>query len=218
MRVSHNNEINIGFSHFEFIQSKQHEIALVQKYDLTAILLHWKRTKNTRKAVDYLLNSNYFKQIIIWNNNPAINLEKHSILKQNYSLDLIRIINSKENLKDEAKYRACAEANTIACFYVDDDWDASFYLNSLIADFRSDPHVLHSVTDPYTFYTNLVWTYFDRDIDLHTGFSWIGCGSIFLREYAQRHLQYLKTYLAKNRSESIQIIRTNLHVIKSFYC
>ncbi|CAF1162573.1 unnamed protein product [Adineta steineri] len=88
----------------------------------------------------------------------------------------------------------------IACFYVDDGWDASFYLKSLIADFRADLYVLHSVTDPGTFYRNLMWSYFDKNINLHTGFSWIGCGSIFLREYAQRHIRYLHAYLKDNRN------------------
>ncbi|CAF1185454.1 unnamed protein product [Rotaria magnacalcarata] len=199
-RYNYGNEINIGFSDFEIVQSKNYEIELEKKYDVTATLLHWKRTKSVKRAVSYLLDFNFFKEIIIWNNNPEINLEKSVLVKNNASFDRIRIINSKENLKDEAKYRVCAEAKTMACFYVDDDWNAAFYLKSLIADFRSDPYVLHSVTEPYTFYTNLVWTYFDKSIDLHTGFSWIGCGSIFLREYAQRHLQYLQVYLKNNRN------------------
>ncbi|CAF1522768.1 unnamed protein product [Rotaria sordida] len=200
-RYNYGNYINIGFSEFEFLQAKQREIELQQKYDLTAILLYWQRSASVIKAVNYLLDSNLFKEIIIWNNNPNINLEKTIFKKNNYSLDSILIINSKENLKDEAKYRACAQAKTIACFYSDDDWDTSFYLKSLIADFRVDPYVLHSATDPYTFYTNLMWTYFDNKIDLHTGFSWIGCGSIFLREYAQQHLQYLQIYLKNNHSK-----------------
>ncbi|CAF1004814.1 unnamed protein product [Rotaria magnacalcarata] len=198
IRYNYGNQINIGFSDFELIQAKNREGELQQNYDFTAILLHWKRSDSTKIVVDYLLHSNLFKEIIIWNNNPQINLEKSLFQNYNHSLESIRIINSKENLKDEAKYRACAEAKTMACFYVDDDWDASFYLKSLIADFRADPYVLHSVTDPYTFYTNLMWTYFDSEINLHSGFSWIGCGSIFLREYAQRHLQYLQMYLKNN--------------------
>ncbi|CAF3829428.1 unnamed protein product [Rotaria sp. Silwood1] len=200
VQYNYTDHINIGFSEFEFLQAKQHEIELEQKYDISAILLHWKRSESTAKAADYLLAANLFKEIIVWNNNPNIYLTKTTLKTNNHSLDSIRIINSKENLKDEAKYRACAEAKTIACFYVDDDWDASFYLKSLIADFRADPYILHSVTDPYTFYTNLIWSYFDNTINLHAGFSWIGCGSIFLREYAQRHLQYLQIHLKNHRN------------------
>ncbi|CAF4061365.1 unnamed protein product, partial [Adineta steineri] len=167
---------NIGFTEIELLQAKQREIDLIQKYELSAIVLHWKRSASVARAINNLVNSKLFKEIIIWNNNPQITLEKTQFQHNTSFLVDIRVINSKENLKDEAKYRACAEANSIACFYADDDWDASFYLKSLIADFRADPYVLHSVTDPGTFYTNLMWSYFDRDINLHTGFSWIGCG------------------------------------------
>ncbi|CAF4704083.1 unnamed protein product, partial [Rotaria magnacalcarata] len=34
--------------------------------------------------------------------------------------------------------------------------------------------------------------------DLHAGFSWIGCGSLFLREHAQRHHQLLRMNLRNN--------------------
>ncbi|CAM4951560.1 unnamed protein product [Rotaria socialis] len=171
IRYNYGNQINIGFNDFELIQAENREVELRQNYDLTAIVLHWKRSDGTKIVVDYLLHSNLFKEIIIWNNNPQINLEKSLFQNYNHSLESVRIINSKENLKDEAKYHTCAEAKTMACFYVDDDWDASSYLKSLIADFRADPYVLHSATDPYTFYMNLMWTYFEREIDLHSGFS-----------------------------------------------
>ena len=203
------NVVNIGFSQFDLLQHKQRETELEQKYNLTAILLVWKRSVRARALVRKLTNSVFFKEVIIWNNNPSITLESTSFHSAPSSQSTIRIINSKENLKDEAKYRACAEAKTVACFYVDDDWDVSPYLRSLIASFRADPYVLHSVTDLYTFYTNLMWSYFDAQIDLHTGFSWIGCGSIFLREYAQQHLHYLHTYLAHNRGEQRMIMSRN---------
>ncbi|CAF1000345.1 unnamed protein product [Adineta steineri] len=207
---------NIGFTEIELLQAKQREIDLIQNYTLSAIVLHWKRSASVARAVNNLVNSKLFKEIVIWNNNPQITLEKTQFQQNTSFLVDIRVINSKENLKDEAKYRACAEANNIACFYADDDWDASFYLKSLIADFRADPYVLHSVTDPGTFYTNLMWSYFDRDINLHTGFSWIGCGSIFLREYAQRHIEYLHTYLKNNRIGHTRELQNNIDMNLSF--
>jgi hypothetical protein len=187
--------INLGFSDFELQQAKLRETDLEHKYDLTAILLHWERLQGVQITLKHFLDTHLFKEIIIWNNNPQINLTVDQLLPNETLTKNIRIINSKENLKDEAKYRACAEANTSACFYADDDWNTSHYIKSLIASFRSDPNLLHSVTEPYTFYTNLVWSYFDTTIDLHTGFSCIGCGSVFLREHAERHLQLLHKYL-----------------------
>ena len=191
--------MNLGFSLFELEQAKSREIEISKTYDITALLLHWKRLEGVKKTIKYLLDTNLFPKIILWNNNPQINLTYRHFTNNSRAKKRIRIINSKENLKDEAKYRACAEATTQACFYVDDDWDISRYIRSLIASFRSDPDVLHTVTDAYTFYTNLVWSFVDEAIDLHTGFSWIGCGGIFLRAHAERHLQLLRTYLKNQK-------------------
>ena len=122
------NSINLGFSVFEYEQAKLEEIEVENEYDLTAVLLHWKRLEGVQKTLQYLLRINLFKQIIIWNNNPHINLTFHHLIKKNHSKKLVRIINSKRNLKDAAKYRACTEGKTRACFYVDDDWNISHYL------------------------------------------------------------------------------------------
>ena len=189
--------MTLGFSHFVVVQAKEREIQSEHDYQLTGVVLHWKRLQGVQHAVQRLLDSRLFKELIVWNNNPEINLTADALVPNNYSSNLIRVINSKENIKDEAKYRACSEAKTAACYYADDDWDTSDYIGSLVASFHSDPTRLHSVTEPGTYYTNLMWSYFDSHIDLHTGFSWIGCGSVFLREHAQRHLQLLHHHLGK---------------------
>ncbi|UJR32727.1 hypothetical protein I4U23_020186 [Adineta vaga] len=185
-------------SPFQFETEKLREKQLEYEYNLTGIILHWKRLHGVRKTISYFLQTDLFHEIIVWNNNPQINLTILKLDIKNYSTENIRIINSKDNLKDEAKYRTCIAAKTRACFYVDDDWDISHYTKSLIASYRSDPNLLHSITEPFTYYTNLLWSYFDDTIDLHTGFSWIGCGSVFSREHAQRHLQFLDKCLSNN--------------------
>jgi len=176
-------------------QAKSRELDVENKYQVTAIILHWKRSLGIRQLIQYYLNSTLFKEIIVWNNNPQVNLTYIDIVTNNNSSTLIRIINSKENLKDQAKYRACATAQTLVCFYADDDWDVSRYMKTLIASFRSDPNALHSATNEFTFYNNLLWTFTDARIDLHTGFSWIGSGSVFLRQHAERHLQLLMMHI-----------------------
>jgi hypothetical protein len=186
------------------------EIQLEKDYDLTAILLHWKRFEAVKRSFKSLRYTGRFKQIIIWNNNPKVTLTVGHFILNASSSSYLHIVNSKVNLKDKAKYQACVEAITRACFYVDDDWNAVHYTKSLIASFRSDPNLLHSVTDPYTYYTNLVWSYFDRTIDLHTGFSWIGCGSVFLRQHAQKHLQFIDKYLKRRRSKKLMQLRTEI--------
>ena len=205
--------LNLGFSAFELKRAKSQEMQASQTYDITALLLHWKRMDGLKKTLQHILDTNLFSKIIIWNNNPQITLTHRHFTNNSRATKRLRIINSKQNLKDEAKYRACAVATTKACFYVDDDWDVSRYIRSLIASFRADPDRLHAVTDAYTFYTNLVWSYMDEAIDLHTGFSWIGCGSLFLRVHAERHLQLLHKYL-KNQTGAHKL--DTLDVLFSF--
>ena len=210
IRTELSESMNLGFSAFELEKAIRHEAALKDQFDLTAVLLHWQRLTGLRNTLQYLVQSKLFVEIILWNNNPGINLTHSHLTNTNHSIKNLRIINSRENLKDIAKYRACAEAKTRACFYVDDDWNTAHYLRSVIASFRSDPTVLHAVTDEYTSYTNLVWSYFDRSIDLHTGFSWIGCGGIFLRQHAEQHLRFLRSFLGQNQSRTLTVITDNL--------
>jgi hypothetical protein len=176
-------------------QAKNRELDLENKYQVTAIILHWKSLLRVQQIIQNYVNSKLFKEIIVWNNNPQVHLTYSQIVTNYNSSTLIFIINSKENLKDQAKYRACTQAQTLVCFYADDDWDVSRYMKTLIASFRSDPNILHSATNEFTFYNNLIWTFTDARIDLHTGFSWIGSGSVFLRQHAERHLQLLMMHI-----------------------
>ena len=191
------NEISFqptGFSDVEvqYELNRYHQIK--NEYQLTGIILHWRRMTGVRELVKTMLeNEDLFPHIVVWNNNPLKKLSFKDLLISNTSR--IEIVNSDVNIKDQAKYRACQLAKTNACFYVDDDWDIRLYMRSLYASFLLEPTILHAITDQFTYFTNLMWTFFDQSIDLHTGFSWIGCGSIFSRDNAVRHLKYLTYFL-----------------------
>ncbi|UJR23174.1 hypothetical protein I4U23_026194 [Adineta vaga] len=161
--------INIGFSLFEFEQAKLNEIELEQKYTLTAILWHQKKLSKVTKLVKYLFDSHLFKEIIIWNNNLHINLSLHQITSDAHVIKSIRIINSKENWTYTMKYYACLHANTTGCYFIDDSWDRPYYIKSLIAIFRSNPHDLHLITNSYISYA-----------------------SILLRNYTQQYVEFLQ--------------------------
>jgi hypothetical protein len=176
-------------------QAKSRELDLENKYQVAAVILHWKSLSRVQQLIQYYVNSKIFKEIVIWNNNPQINLAYSELFTNNNSSARIFIINSKENLKDQAKYHACTTAHSLVCFYADGDSDVSPYMKTLIASFRSDPNVLHTVTNDITYYNNMLWTFTDTRIDLHTGFSWIGSGSVFLREHAERHLKLLTIHV-----------------------
>lgn len=183
-------EINVQYEINKYNQLKQ-------EYQLTGIILHWKRMNGVQQLVKTMLEyDDLFSNIVVWNNNPNKKLTFNDLsIEENKR---IVIFNSDSNIKDQAKYRACQLAKTKACFYVDDDWDIRLYMRSLYSHFLLEPTILHSITDQFTYYTNLMWTFFDKDIDLHAGFSWIGCGSVFSRDVAVRHLKYLNYFLDTN--------------------
>ncbi|CAF1320690.1 unnamed protein product [Rotaria magnacalcarata] len=78
-------------------QAKSLEVEYEQQYQLTAVVINWKRLSSVQLAVQRYLNATHFRRIIVWNKNPAINLTYREILPQNQSFDLIHIINSKKN-------------------------------------------------------------------------------------------------------------------------
>lgn len=187
-------ELTNGFSEVDIQYELTKYNQIKTEYQLTGIILHWRRLNGVRELVKTMLQyEDLFPNIIVWNNNPKKTLTFEDLLIENTSR--IEIINSDENIKDQAKYRSCQLAKTQACFYVDDDWDIKMYMQSLYSSFLLEPTILHAITDQFTYFTNLMWTFFDKNIDLHTGFSWIGCGSIFSRDNAVRHLKYLKYFL-----------------------
>ncbi|CAF3480933.1 unnamed protein product [Rotaria sordida] len=186
--------LKISFSNDDIQYELDKYIQLKNQYQLTGIVLHWKRLNGVQELVKTMLEyENLFSNIIIWNNNPMQHLTFQDLLIENNNRT--EIVNSNVNIKDEAKYRACQLAKTNACFYVDDDWDIRMYVRSLYSHFLLEPTILHAITDQFTYFTNLMWTFFDESINLHTGFSWIGCGSVFSRDNAVRHLKYMNFFL-----------------------
>ncbi|CAF1021730.1 unnamed protein product [Rotaria sordida] len=186
--------LKISFSNDDIQYELDKYIQLKNQYQLTGIVLYWKRLNGVQKLVKTMLEyENLFSNIIIWNNNPMQHLTFQDLLIENNNRT--EIVNSNVNIKDEAKYRACQLAKTNACFYVDDDWDIRMYVRSLYSHFLLEPTILHAITDQFTYFTNLMWTFFDESINLHTGFSWIGCGSVFSRDNAVRHLKYMNFFL-----------------------
>ncbi|UJR22913.1 hypothetical protein I4U23_025941 [Adineta vaga] len=194
--------LNNGFNNHEIVLELVRYDQLKDHYQLTGIILHWQRLTGVQNLLKTMLEfDDLFVDIIIWNNNPTKNLTLTDLLIN--SNDRIQIVNSKVNIKDEAKYRACELAKTNACFYADDDWDVRMYVRSLYSHFLLEPTILHAMTDQFTYFTNIMWTFFDQTIDLHTGFSWIGCGSVFSRENAIRHLKYLEYFLDNEQNRDL---------------
>lgn len=148
-----------GFSDVEIEYEVNKYNQLKNEYQLTGIILHWRRLNGVRQLVRTMLEyDDLFPQIIIWNNNPAKELTFEDLSIEPNARVLIH--NSDRNIKDQAKYRSCQLAKTQACFYVDDDWDIRLYMRSLYSSFLLEPTILHAITDQFTYFTNLMWTFF----------------------------------------------------------
>ncbi|KAI9143800.1 hypothetical protein BKA69DRAFT_1122848 [Paraphysoderma sedebokerense] len=184
---------------------------------VTAVLLNWKRKDNLRKIVLHLNRYTFIKEIIIWNNNQMMELST----KDFPSVTPLNIYNSLVNLHDFGKYLACSLAKYRYCYFQDDDWlnvyMRSLYLNFLTGKQEAEAeHWLqdgnidaeNEPMDPRTdipidgIWTNTIpeihvehqrWmnVIVDSDINLHTGFTWIGTGSFISQTLVQAFLQHL---------------------------
>jgi hypothetical protein len=159
---------------------------------VTAVLLSWKRRDNLLAVVRQLERIGWIREVLVWNNNPDLPLSPDFFGSLSVAL---RVHNSPVNLKDEAKYTACAMAAHSVCFYQDDDWNTGFYLEGLFRSFLSEPDHLHAVTEITTAWQEWHWTFYDAALGLHTGHAWIGCGAMFRRDLAVQFLRKLDVEL-----------------------
>lgn len=187
--------INIGFSFFEFEQAKDREREAKVQYDLTAILLHWNESEDIKKTLKYLVKSNVFKEIIVWNNNPHTNVTIDHLIKNIDSEIPIRLIHSKENIRNLGIYYACIESTGRACFYVDHRRKHFPYLKSMASSFRSAPSLLH-----------LISNYSTSRSDLYNEILVNSYGRVFLREYVQGYVQILNKYMEHRTGKKKNIL------------
>ena len=107
----------------------------------------------------------------------------------------------------------------IYCYMQDDDWDNK-YLRSLYSNFLRSPHLLHTTTNAFVHFLSWSWTFFEPgmwisfyfsfspfspfppsnkllDVNLHTGFSWLGTGAIATKENVQRFIYSQTSLIAR---------------------
>jgi len=176
-----------GFSPKAVAAAMDRETNLRNSLRATACLLHWKRTGNLLKVIHSLLRLRLFDEVVVWNNNKNVTITVAALRQGGIKPEVkLIVVNSADNLRDMAKYRACERATNPVCYYQDDDWVTASYAPSLYAAFLMEPGLLHTATEPFTFYTNLKWSYANVSHNLHAGFTWICGGGFFLRRAATR--------------------------------
>ena len=158
--------------------------------DTTAIVLHWKRTDNVRLVVAHLCRYTFFDSVLVWNNNPEIQLThkvRAGALLNFFSFILLlthliphslntgpqtfatsrcpasklRIYNSPRNLLFIARFLACAQADTPYCYFQDDDWLVR-PLRALYTQFGRDPEgpVVVQTSDQVSMLFGLEWCFY----------------------------------------------------------
>ncbi|KAG2180100.1 hypothetical protein INT43_003888 [Umbelopsis isabellina] len=159
---------------------------------VTAVLLGWKRFESLKFIIQYLTRYPFIKEIIIWNNNVETRLNI-----MDFDLDVsksmhveIKVFNSYENLHDTAKYTTCSMATYDYCYFQDDDW-LNLYMDSMYTNFMRYPDLIHSNTMPIIHLEHKRWQFTNTEINMHSGFTWLGCGSFAPRWKIQNFLAQL---------------------------
>ncbi|KAI0783308.1 hypothetical protein C8Q75DRAFT_795483 [Abortiporus biennis] len=135
--------------------------------DTTAVILNWSRFPNILLISSLLCSpvlNDIISEVFIWNNNPKP-ISYEDFKQTGCPTHKLRIHNSPENIYFQARFIACAQANTSLCFIQDDD-----YL--IRRDTFRNPTI-------------------DGGIDIHTSFTWLGHGTMLHRSEAEDFLSLM---------------------------
>lgn len=69
--------VDIIASRFSVYGDAPENYAHLRIYEpVTAVLLHWKRTRGLSLVLSHLIRYPYIKEVIVWNNNPNVTVTK----------------------------------------------------------------------------------------------------------------------------------------------
>jgi hypothetical protein len=80
----------------------------------------------------------------------------------------VTVINAPENMHDEGRHRACAEASTALCFYIDDDFLPQ-HVDVLVASYLRFPNRIHAFTNERVYWNNRRWSFKSKLKPVHMG-------------------------------------------------
>ncbi|KAF8931099.1 hypothetical protein EDD21DRAFT_445532 [Dissophora ornata] len=169
---------------------------------VTAVILSWKRKGGVKAVVAHLRRYPFIQEILIWNNNPEVVLKASEFefrgqmrdgVINNTTLNTgpsVTVFNSVANLHDFSKYTTCTLAKYDHCYIQDDDW-INLSLDSMYTVFVDHPSSLVTSTIPAMYAQQRTWMFQNRQIGLHTGFSWLGAGSFMPKKAVFKFLLQL---------------------------
>ena len=149
--------------------------------DISAVLLSWKRPENIRRIVPELLQENRFREIIIWNNNPEVQLA--------FDDHRVRVLNRPdgENVGTWGRFLAAREANSEIIYTQDDDCVVG-NIRELCETFQADPsRVVYSLKLGHLADVAAALPGGQQGVLL-------GWGSVFRREWTEAFAAYLERF------------------------
>ncbi|BGP40383.1 hypothetical protein JCM10449v2_004345 [Rhodotorula kratochvilovae] len=192
---------------------------------VTAVVLHWKRRKGLELVLRHITRYPFIREVIVWNNRPGIDLAVEDFhISAPPGSDLapakLRIVNSPSNVHDAGKHLACSMATFEHCYFNDDDW-LNVYMDTTYTKYLeccSGRGVtgagaggrIASNTLPIIHLEHRRWRFENPDIDLHTGFTWLGTGS-----FAPRHLS--RRFMQQQSASPVPLSRTQSLVADMFF-
>ncbi|KAI0756476.1 hypothetical protein C8Q80DRAFT_1128851 [Daedaleopsis nitida] len=190
------------FDAFGRVSALQLNGTTADKPDVTAVVLNWSRFPNVMLITSLLCGSwleGTIAEVLIWNNSPR-KLSHEDFKNTGCPKSKLRIHNAPYNVLFQARYLACAQANTKHCFIQDDDYLVrSEIVQTLYARITEPgaPSAIHLLPPHEHLSTTL------REIhvpaqdeshisDIHTSFAWLGHGTMLRRSEAQNFLGLLR--------------------------
>lgn len=101
---------------------------------ISACLVTWRRPENTRRIVEQLLTLDFVGEVLVWRNDPSVNLWLPT--------PKVRIIDSHTNVICYGRY-LCAEKAAYPLVYVQDDDVLVNDIPALVQRFLADPTRIH---------------------------------------------------------------------------
>ncbi|TFK77445.1 hypothetical protein BDN72DRAFT_808273 [Pluteus cervinus] len=162
--------------------------------DTTAIVLNWSRLSNVVYIASILCSESLnhaIQTVFIWNNNPNP-LTHKDFIQSSCPENKLTIYNSPENVYFQARFMACAQANTSYCFMQDDDfvvWPE--VLTTLHARFsESSSPGIHLLPPHERLSSDLKRV--EKEPYIHASFAWLGHGAIIRQSRAVQFLSLFK--------------------------
>ncbi|RPD82179.1 hypothetical protein L226DRAFT_497325 [Lentinus tigrinus ALCF2SS1-7] len=170
--------------------------------DVTAVILNWSRFPNVMLITSLLcapwLNGT-IAEVFIWNNNPR-RLTYEDMKNTGCPKSKLRIHNAPANLLFQARFMACAQADTPYCFIQDDDYLVrSEIIDTLRARITAPgaSRTIHLLPPHEHLSTTLREIHVPRPdeshiSDIHTSFAWLGYGTMLHRSEAHDFLNLMR--------------------------